>query len=171
MESGMVLRRILHSMNSGARSRIALIVMSFLCSMRSSYCASPRPEIDFSRDIRPILSDKCFSCHGPDAEERQAGLRLDRQESATHELDSGATAIVPHDAKRSALVGRIFADNAGERMPPAESRKSLTDAEKMLLKRWVLAGGEYNQHWSYTRPERPAAPYIVDDSWSRSDID
>jgi hypothetical protein len=129
------------------------------------------PTIDFNRQIRPILSDKCFRCHGPDAGQRQAGLRLDRPESALHELESGVTAIVPRDPARSEMVRRILSDDAAERMPPPKSQKSLTDNEKSLLRAWVVQGAIYSQHWSFVPPKRPAQPTLPDDKWSTNDID
>src|SRR5687768_13169271 len=85
--------------------------------------------VEFNRDIRPILSNNCFACHGPDAQKRQAGLRLDLFENATHPADSGTTAIVPGDAAKSELVRRIFASH-DEQMPPADTNKKLTPDQK-----------------------------------------
>jgi hypothetical protein len=129
------------------------------------------PTIDFNQQIRPILSDKCFRCHGPDTAQRKAGLRLDRAESALHELDSGVTAIVPRDPSRSEMIRRIFSDDPEERMPPQNSQKSLTDTEKALLRAWVADGAEYSKHWSFVRPKRPAPPILPVDKWSTNDID
>jgi hypothetical protein len=110
-------------------------------------------EISFNRDIRPILTDNCFACHGPDEKQRQAELRLDQREAAVE-----AGAIAPGDADASSLVQRIFADDPAERMPPAESNKHLSDQQRELLKRWVAAGAEYEGHWAYIPPSRPAIP-------------
>jgi len=127
--------------------------------------------IDFNRQIRPLLSDRCFRCHGPDSNERQAGLRLDQPDSALAKLESGATAIVPGDPDASELVRRIYAEDEAERMPPADSQKSLHEAEKALLKAWVAQGAKYTQHWSFLPPRKPAVPSIPGDTWSRNDID
>ncbi|MEX0611916.1 MAG: DUF1553 domain-containing protein [Pirellulales bacterium] len=127
--------------------------------------------IDFNRQIRPILSDKCFRCHGPDAGQRQAGLRLDQPEVALHELESGATAIVPSDPDSSELVRRIYADDEAERMPPADSQKSLSPAEKDLLKAWIAQGAKFSRHWSFVPPVRSAASPVPGDRWSHNDID
>jgi mono/diheme cytochrome c family protein len=129
------------------------------------------PTIDFNRQVRPILSDKCFRCHGPDTAQRQAGLRLDRPESALKELESGVTAIVPGEPSRSEMIRRIFSDDPEERMPPPDSQKSLTDVEKALLRAWVADGANYSKHWSFVRPNRPAPPILSDDKWSTNDID
>jgi hypothetical protein len=128
-------------------------------------------KIDFNRQIRPILSAKCFRCHGPDSGQRQAGLRLDRPDVATHELDSGATAIVPSDPDHSELVRRIDSDDESERMPPPSSQKSLNDDEKALLKAWIADGAHYMPHWSLIPPKHFAVPQIADDHWSRTEID
>src|SRR3954469_8467431 len=98
--------------------------------------------IEFNRDIRPILSDNCFACHGPDRNKRQANLRLDQRPSA---LEHGA--IVPGNVAKSKLVDRINTANAARQMPPASFNKTLTPAQKAILTRWVKEGGEYQQFW------------------------
>ncbi|WP_205855123.1 PSD1 and planctomycete cytochrome C domain-containing protein [Pirellula sp. SH-Sr6A] len=108
--------------------------------------------VEFNRDIRPILSDNCFFCHGPDANRREADLRLDRAE------DAYLSSIVPGDAKASELVSRIFSEDADEKMPPPESHKTLTEAQKDLLKRWVEQGAVYQKHWAYEPPKKSAIP-------------
>ena len=110
-------------------------------------------EIRFNRDIRPIFSDNCFACHGPDRNARQADLRLDRREVA---LARGA--IVPGDLSASKLIERIGNPNEVLRMPPVYSGKSLTDDQKSLLAKWIEQGAEYERHWAYIPPSRPAAP-------------
>src|SRR5215471_15065277 len=109
-----------------------------------------RRGLEYNRDIRPILSENCFACHGPDKASRKAGLRLDRREEA---VDAGA--IVPGDADKSALVERIFAQDPKERMPPAKSGHQLTEAQKQTLRRWIADGAAYQPHWSFIPPERP----------------
>ncbi len=94
-------------------------------------------KLDYSRDIRPILADKCFACHGPDPKQRQAGLRLDLRDDALKQLESDAIAIVPGKPDGSALVSRILSSDESERMPPSDSQKKLTDDQKALLKRWI----------------------------------
>jgi mono/diheme cytochrome c family protein len=111
--------------------------------------------IQFNRDIRPILSDNCFACHGPDRNKRQANLRLDQRPSA---LEHGA--IVPGNVAKSKLVDRINTANAALQMPPASFNKTLTPAQKAILTRWVKEGGEYQQFWAYIIPTRPAVPVI-----------
>jgi len=110
-------------------------------------------KLDFNRDVRPILSDKCFSCHGPDTSKLKGRLRLDDRELA---LKRGA--IVPGKPNDSELVARIFTAEASELMPPAESNKKLTAVEKDILKRWIGEGAEYKIHWAFTRPTRPMIP-------------
>lgn len=109
--------------------------------------------VDFNRDIRPILSENCFACHGPDGNARQAGLRLDRREEV---LSRGV--IRPGDASASRLVGRIRQANAALVMPPVSTDKKLTEQQKELLADWISQGAEYQQHWAYVRPRRPPAP-------------
>ncbi|HEY1784424.1 MAG TPA: DUF1549 domain-containing protein, partial [Pirellulales bacterium] len=120
--------------------------------MRSA--AAAEPVIEFNRDIRPILSENCFACHGPDARKREAGLRLDRAADASAKLESGTVAIVAGNAAQSELVRRINSTDNDERMPPPDSNKQLTPAQIELLKRWIAAGAEYQGHWSFLSIQR-----------------
>ena len=126
---------------------------------------NPRPfasaPVDFTTQIRPLLSDRCFRCHGPDAGKRKAELRLDVAAGALKPLDNGWAVVKPGQPERSELVRRVFADD-DDMMPPSESRLSLTDAEKALLLRWVKEGADYRPHWAFLPvrseplPPRPA---------------
>jgi hypothetical protein len=109
--------------------------------------------VSFNRDIRPILSDNCFSCHGPDASHRQADLRLDLRNDAV-----SAGAIVPGKPAESTLVSRVNATDADELMPPPESHKKLDTKQKELLARWIEEGAEYQQHWAYEKPVKAEVP-------------
>lgn len=114
------------------------------------------PAVQYNRDVRLILSDNCFACHGPDKNKRQANLRLDLREDA---IARGA--IAPGKLEKSALVARIFA-TGGAIMPPVASHKQLTPAQKLTLKRWVAQGAKYEGHWSFLPPQRPPVPRIND---------
>jgi hypothetical protein len=133
--------------------------------------AASHDGIDFSKTIRPILSNNCFKCHGPDAEERESGLRLDVRESALAPADSGRPAIVPGKPDQSGLVGRIFSKRKGVMMPPPDSNKTLSETDKALLKAWIEQGADYRTHWAFTAPTRPALPAVRDSSWPRNPID
>jgi mono/diheme cytochrome c family protein len=131
-----------------------------LIFLSSFIAASPAPaavEIDYNRDIRPILSENCFACHGFDEKARKAKLRLDVQESAYTERD-GVTAIKPGDLKNSAAWQRIITDDEDDLMPPPKSHLTLTPADKAKLKAWIEQGGKYAGHWSFIAPKRPAIP-------------
>src|SRR6187402_1132173 len=104
--------------------------------------------VDFTRQIRPLLSDRCFKCHGPDASRRKAKLRLDVREGAFKKLDGGWAVVKPGDPSKSELVRRITTDDTEDMMPPPESKLSLTADEKALLMRWVAEGADYRPHWS-----------------------
>ena len=109
--------------------------------------------IDFNRDIRPILAEKCFHCHGPDKAERQADLRLDQREAVE---ESGT--IVPGAPEESLLIERIMATDPDERMPPPEAKLSLTPEQKEMLRSWVEQGGVWSEHWSLEPLEQPQLP-------------
>jgi len=138
---------------------------------RSGRAAEPAAPLDFNRDVRPILSDRCFACHGPDHEDRQAGLRLDLREVATAALESGATAVVPGDPAGSELVARIESTDPDVVMPPPRIGKPITPAEAGILKRWIAAGAEYRGHWAFERVERPAVPPVRDAAWAKTPVD
>jgi hypothetical protein len=128
--------------------------------------------VNFARDIQPILAAKCFACHGPDADARQAGLRLDTASGATAKLESGLCAIVTGKPDQSELLKRVTSRDADTRMPPAETGKSITPQEAELLKRWIAAGAEYEAHWSFVPPVRPAPPALKEPSdWPRQPLD
>ncbi|HVT28038.1 MAG TPA: DUF1549 domain-containing protein, partial [Lacipirellulaceae bacterium] len=135
--------------------------------------ASASQPVNFDRDIRPILSNKCFACHGPDDGKRQAGLRLDDQKVATHPLESGAIAIVPDKPNASELIRRVTSADKDERMPPAEFGKSLSPAEIAILRTWIKQGAHYAKHWSYVKPVRTAPPTAAApwQKWPRNAID
>lgn len=121
----------------------------------------PQPaKIEFNRDIRPILSDACFHCHGPDKKARESGLRLDFREEAVKESKSGKVPIVPGQPEKSELVRRIFTNDADERMPPRDAHKVLSAAQKETLKAWIAQGAEYQVHWAYLPIKRPSVPAV-----------
>ena len=142
--------------------RLSVLVFSALILMVSADCRAFADDgrVEFNRDIRPILSDNCFACHGPDEKTRQAGLRLDVAEQAATKLSSGKTALVAGKLSESELVRRIVTDDPNERMPTADSGKHLTVAQIALLKRWVEQGAEYQGHWSFVTPKRPEIPPV-----------
>lgn len=114
--------------------------------------------VDFNHHIRPILSQNCYVCHGPDASTREAGLRLDTREGALTKLENGDRAIVPGRPGQSLLLERIATNEAEERMPPPSSKKVLTPREMALLERWIEQGAEYKKHWSLIPPKLPTTP-------------
>ena len=126
--------------------------------------AEPSP-VDFDKQIRPLLSDRCFTCHGPDAEQRQADLRLDL------EADAKSHAVVPGDPDASELVDRIFSSDPDALMPPPDSKLRLSDEERNLIRRWVAEGAKWQTHWAFVAPAQVTAPQLTDDSWSKNDID
>ena len=119
-----------------------------------------RAEVSFNKDIRPIMSDTCFRCHGPDKSSRMANMRLDIRDEALKPTRSGVTPIVPGDPEKSAIIARIFAATPGKLMPPAYSHKTLTEAQKQTIKQWVTEGAKYEGHWAYMPIQRPPAPSI-----------
>jgi len=127
-------------------------------------------EVDFDRDVRPILSENCFTCHGFDENTRKGGLRLDLPEGAVQAMKSGKRAVVPGDLSKSELIQRVIATNA-LRMPPVASQKSLKPAQIETLKRWVAQGGKYSAHWAFTAPKRVAPPRVKNAKWIQNPID
>lgn len=132
--------------------------------------ASETGKVDFTRDVRPILSDKCFACHGPDEAGRQAGLRLDTREGAFADR-GGRPAIVPGDPASSLLLQRITHKSEALRMPPRSAGPRLTDKEVDLIRRWIEEGAEWRTHWAYVAPVRPPVPDVKLKGWPRNPID
>ena len=137
----------------------------------SALPAAAGDKVDFQRQIRPLLADKCFACHGRDAAHREGSLRLDERAAALKGGDSEQPAIVPGQPDKSELVRRILSADDAERMPPPDSKKSLSAAERELLKRWVAEGAGYEAHWAFTAPVRPPVPQVKDAAWPKNDID
>ena len=160
-----------HNQYSPLRSIVLAAGLASLLPAAPLTAAEPAPSIDYNRQIRPILSNNCFKCHGPDAAERQAELRLDLRDQALAPAESGSPAIVPNKPESSPLVSRIFATKKSLLMPPPKSNKSLTAAEKQLLKNWIAQGAPYQTHWSFQPPKRPALPIVKLTSWPRNPID
>ncbi|MFM2003966.1 MAG: hypothetical protein RI963_3392, partial [Planctomycetota bacterium] len=141
--------------------------MAILAAMPSAFA------VDFNREIKPLLSNRCFICHGPDENERQGGtdgLRLDTREGATAD-QGGHAAIVPGKGAASELIRRITSDDPDSVMPPPTHGVKLTAAEVELLTRWIDEGADYAKHWSYTPPARPQLPQVKDGSWPQGAID
>jgi len=137
-----------------------LSIASFSCLLQAA------DEVDYNRDVRPILAEKCYPCHGPDKKARKAKLRLDELSAA---VKSGA--ITPGKPADSELVERIFSDDPDERMPPKKSKTSLNPAEKELLRKWVAAGARTSSHWAFVPPQQAKPPATRNASWPRNPID
>jgi hypothetical protein len=138
-------------------------------STGSGQAADP-DRISFNRDVRPIMSDTCFRCHGPDRNARMAGMRLDIRDEAIKPTRSGRTPIVPGDPDKSEIVARIFASGRTV-MPPTAAHKELTEAQKNTIRRWVAEGAVYEGHWAYQPVVRPALPAPADLSQVKNPID
>jgi hypothetical protein len=147
----------------------------FACAVSFGIGAGGAESIRYDRDIRKILSENCFKCHGPDEAERKGGkkgarLRLDTSEGAQMDL-GGYQAIVPGHPEKSEVVKRITATDPDEQMPPPKSGKKVTTAEIALLQTWIKQGASYSKHWAYTKPVRPAPPRVKNKAWVKNDID
>jgi hypothetical protein len=122
--------------------------------------------VDYTHEVRPILSENCFYCHGQDATKRKAKLRLD-----TKEGQRGNEVVIPKDAENSELIARIFSKDEDEHMPPKSSNRQLTEEQKLVLTRWINEGASFTPHWSFTELKRPSIPKTVDSNWIKNPID
>src|SRR5574339_275646 len=129
--------------------------------------------VDFNIHIRPILSDRCFKCHGPDEKQRQANLRLDIADSAFAVLKEspGMFAIVPGKADQSQVYHRIITEDTAERMPPPSSNLVLSEYEIKLIEKWIKQGAEYKPHWAFIAPRPQQLPAITNKEWAKNAID
>ena len=147
---------VLHACNSPATDNLA---------------DAPLPDqISYNFDIRPILSDNCFACHGPDANKREAGLRLDIAAEAYKALQENPTAhaLVPGKPELSAVYQRISSQDTTQQMPPAGSNLKLTSREIQLIRKWIKQGARYESHWAFVPPKKPALPQIKEKDWVRN---
>ncbi|MEQ9412081.1 MAG: PSD1 and planctomycete cytochrome C domain-containing protein [Fuerstiella sp.] len=147
--------------------RSSVVVLLLGCPALTAAAAEPP---DFNRQVRPLLSDRCFACHGPDATHREADLRLDQFESYTADRD-GYQVVVPGKPQKSELLNRITSSDPDLVMPPAHLGKALTAEETDILRRWIEAGAETQAHWAYVAPQNRPAPNVKQSSWPRNWID
>lgn len=129
--------------------------------------------VDFNFDVKPILSDKCYTCHGPDDKARKANLRLDTENGFYKALEDNPNHFVidKNNLVESEILKRISSKNSVYKMPPPESNLDLSDREKEILKKWVLQGGKWDKHWAYIKPELPIVPEVKNISWTTNEID
>ena len=142
---------------------IPLILVVTLVSAPAAPAPAP---IDYTQDIRPILAENCFYCHGQDATKREAKLRLD-----TREGQRVNNVVVPGQPNESELIARILSTEEDEQMPPADSHRILTPAQKDTLRRWVAEGAPFTPHWTFSAPTRPTPPAVRGENWIQNPID
>jgi uncharacterized protein DUF1553/uncharacterized protein DUF1549/cytochrome c len=173
--------------NNFIHSRLALILLPLVITgvLFISSCTDQKKEetftfahqvpehIDFNFHVRPILSDRCYTCHGPDEKAREAGLRFDIESEAFKELSEtpGKFAIIKGDIVNSQMIQRIFSKDSTEVMPPPESNLFLEDYEKEILKKWIAQGAEWKTHWSFIPPQKAALPLVENKKWVNNEID
>jgi hypothetical protein len=148
------------------RGLLAVLFTLSPCYLGALSPARAADKLQYNRDVRPILAENCFPCHGPDSAARKAGMRLDQREQAVKK-----EIFIPGDPDNSELVERIFSNTPTRTMPPPKSLKKLSAAQKETLKRWIAEGAEYQPHWSLIPPKRPELPAVKDAKWVRNPID
>ena len=146
-------------------ARLSFSVSLFVLAASSLARAADAP-LEYNRDIRPILTDTCFACHGPDSAARKGDYRLDRREDAI-----GKKIIVPGKPDESEALRRILSNDPDEVMPPPATKKVLTDDQKSIIRRWIEQGAEYQPHWSFIAPQRAALPAVKNEAWVKNPID
>jgi hypothetical protein len=147
------------------------LVLFLVGSVAASSGSAADKKIDFNRDVRPILADKCFACHGLDTKKVKGDLRLDVAELAKRKNDEGHAAIVAGKPEMSEAIRRITSNDPSKVMPPPSSKKTLTETEKQLLKEWIAQGAEYQAHWAYVSPVKAPLPAIKNAGWPKNPID
>src|SRR6266702_4520137 len=161
--------------NDARRAVGAFIVAALLTvsygSVQAASKTSAAGMVDFNREIRPILSENCYKCHGPDDEARKAKLRFDIPGEALKPAKSGNAAIVPGAPEKSELIARITATDPDDRMPPLKTGKKLTPVQIESFRKWIAQGARYATHWAYVKPSRPALPVVRNRHWCRNAID
>ena len=150
--------------------KFMLSILAIWMMISGSRSLAAEKKIEFNRDIRPILSENCYACHGPDSGARKAGLRLDTEEGAKSSR-KGSSAVVSGKAMESELYKRIIATDAHELMPPPKSNKKLDENQKALLKRWIDEGAKWEGHWAFLSVKKPAVPKAEDAAFVKNPID
>jgi mono/diheme cytochrome c family protein len=150
---------------------VARYAALLLCAALAGPARAEAPPVEFNRDVRPILADACFQCHGPDRARRKAGLRLDTEEGATADLGEGTRAVFPGRPEQSELLRRVTSTDDTQRMPPPRSGRALTPAQVEVLRRWVEQGAKWQKHWAFLTPRRLPLPAVNDRGWVRNPID
>ena len=153
-----------------------LVLLLISCKNNKEYASNSSQSIpdviDFNYHVKPILSDKCFACHGPDLANQKGDLRLDIAEGAYNTiLDSGGHPIVPGDLKKSVAYGKIISEDPNLKMPPPESNLTLSEYEIAVIKKWIVQGAEYKPHWAFTKPSATPVPEISEEGWASNEID
>ncbi|MFO7826353.1 MAG: PSD1 and planctomycete cytochrome C domain-containing protein [Cyclobacterium sp.] len=159
---------------AGLVAPILASILLYSCNEGGAKNSAEIPDVvSYNFHIRPILSDNCFACHGPDANKREAGLRLDNEEGAYAALkeNPGKHAVIPGDPKQSMLIQRIFSTDPGQMMPPPESNLTITAHDKNLIKKWIDQGAKYEKHWAFVPPEKQELPKNEMKGWSDHPID
>ena len=152
--------------------RSAILGLIGVCTVHAaSETSTSVQSVQFNRDIRPIFSENCYACHGPDKNKRKAGLRLDRKEDALKEQDSGDFAIVPGEPSKSRLLDLVSTSDEDDRMPPIKAGKHLTEAEIGLLRTWIQEGAIWQEHWLYMPLVRPSRPNVANTAWPLNPVD
>src|SRR4029079_6528862 len=149
--------------------RLTLLLFLALTLSLSAQEKAPRP-VDFEREIRPLLSDTCYTCHGPDGAKRKSNLRLDTRDGAFAEHD-GVKMIVPGKPEQSEVFRRLISADADDRMPPVKTKRTLSAAQVALVKRWIEEGAAWGQHWAFAAPKSSPAPETRNRAWRRNPID
>lgn len=148
---------------------VSLALAGAACLAAPAAQSADRP-VSFNRQIRPLLSDRCWTCHGPDEKNRKAKLRLDTREGALAARD-GRSIVKPNAPEQSELYKRIVSLDPDEKMPPADSHLSLSDQEIELLRRWIAQGAEWEKHWAFLPAQQPELPAVRDGAWGKNEID
>jgi hypothetical protein len=148
-----------------------LVAVCITVALAVSTLAAEPAKLSFNRDIRPILSENCFQCHGFDDKTREAGLRLDQHDAAIKKTDSGVLPIVPGDAAKSDVLARVTSQDKDVMMPPPSTHKKLTAQQIDTLRRWINEGAEYQGHWAWLTPQRPELPKVSNPAWAKNAID
>ncbi|MCX6930007.1 MAG: DUF1549 domain-containing protein, partial [Verrucomicrobia bacterium] len=156
---------------SGCRFGCAAVLLVAALPLFAATPPAKPAAIDFNRDIRPILTENCYKCHGPDEEERKAKLRFDIRLEALKPAKSGNPAIIPGSPEKSEMVARITAEDPDDRMPPIKTGRKLSPAQIELLRNWIAQGAPFATHWAYVKPVRPALPAVRHPEWALNPID